>query len=38
MRVPMTVLNDRLLEDALNRITVGGTPLTYTSDAVRTAA
>lgn len=27
MRVPMTVLNDRLVEDALNRITVRRTPV-----------
>jgi hypothetical protein len=38
LRVPMTVLNDRLGEDALNRITVRRTPVTYTSDAERTAA
>jgi hypothetical protein len=38
MRVPMTVLNDRLVEDALNRITVRRTPVTYTSGAERSAA
>lgn len=37
LRVPMTVLNDRLVEEALNRITTRRTPVTYT-DAEKSAA
>jgi hypothetical protein len=38
LRVPMTVLNDRLVEDALNRITVRRTPVTYSTGTERSAA
>lgn len=38
LRVPMTVLNDRLVEDALNRITVRRTPVTYTTAEAEKAA
>lgn len=38
LRVPMTVLNDRLVEDALRRITVHRTPVSYTSGTERSAA
>jgi hypothetical protein len=38
LRVPMTVLNDRLVENALNQITVRRTPVTYSTDTARAAA
>ena len=38
LRVPMTVLNDRLVEDALNRITVRQTPVTYDTGEAKAAA
>ena len=38
MRVPMTVLNDRLVENALNQITTRRTPVTYTTGTERSAA
>ena len=37
-RLPMTKLQDRLVEDALNRITVRRTPVTYTTGTERSAA
>ena len=38
MRVPMTVLNDRLVENALNQITTRRTPVSYTTGEERSAA
>lgn len=38
LRVPMTVLNDRLVENALNQITVRRTPFTYTTGTEQSAA
>jgi hypothetical protein len=38
LRVPMTVLNDRLVEDALKRISVRETPINYQAEAEKSAA
>ena len=38
LRVPMTVLNDRLVEDSLNRISVRRKSVTYNSDTAKAAA
>jgi hypothetical protein len=38
LRVPMTVLNDRLVENALNQITVRRTPVTYDTGTAEAAA
>ncbi len=37
-RLPMTRLQDRLLEDALNRITTRRIPVNYQDDAEKSAA
>ena len=38
LRVPMTVLNDRLIEDALKRISVRENPISYRAEAEKSAA
>lgn len=38
LQVPMTVLNDRLIEDALKRISVRENPTNYQAEAAKAAA
>jgi hypothetical protein len=38
LEVPMTVLNDRLIEDALKRISACETPINYQAEAEKSAA
>jgi hypothetical protein len=38
LQVPMTVLNDRLIEDALKRISVSENPTNYQAEAAKVAA
>jgi hypothetical protein len=38
LRVPMTVLNDRLVEDTLNRIPVRKTPIPHETESAKMAA
>ena len=38
LQVPMTVLNDRLIEDALKRTSVRDNPTKYLAEAERSAA
>jgi hypothetical protein len=37
-RLPMTKLQDRLVEDALNRISTRKTPINYQAEAAKAAA